>query len=236
MVYLSHRQDQVGTLHLWLTLLSSISTHSDAIYTTLPPLVDAAQAGVLPEHLTAAEGEFDQSVNKLFTDAIGSQNASSLPLLLRLVRNASKSGGRFCIGLCLSLTLAEPFVTDDSFEALLEYAISDFGENFESVFSRNEVDLARLDVLLDVLSASFEVRPELSSDESVCSSLLPGLFLFAYLLPKCCDLDGARSVVLAKALWTSWFGRATDGLKNVILEMIMHQLHDAVWDVSTRVR
>lgn len=81
--YLSRRGEQAVTLKLWRSLLESLPTQP--VYVVLPPLLDATEQGVLPEHLKPAQQEFDKSISAIFADAMVSANADALPLLLRVI-------------------------------------------------------------------------------------------------------------------------------------------------------
>ena len=82
--YLSRRGDQEATLKLWRSLLESLPTQP--VYVVLPPLLDAAETGALPEHLKPSLQEFDRSISAIFADAMASSNTDALPLLLRVIR------------------------------------------------------------------------------------------------------------------------------------------------------
>lgn len=82
--YLSRRGDQEATLKLWRSLLESLPTQP--VYVVLPPLLDAAETGALPEHLKPFQEEFDKSISAIFADAMASSNTDALPLLLRVIR------------------------------------------------------------------------------------------------------------------------------------------------------
>ena len=82
--YLSCRRNSAVTLELWRSLLES--PPSQLLYTVLPYLLDAAERHILPDHLKPAQNEFDNSISAMFSDAIGSVNPDSLPLLLRVIR------------------------------------------------------------------------------------------------------------------------------------------------------
>src|SRR5882762_4274340 len=89
-VYLSRRNDQSLTLQLWRAVLSSMISQIDMIQTTLPPIVNAAQRGVLPNHLRPADQELDAAISKLFETAIESRVSSSLSLLIHIVEKSGK--------------------------------------------------------------------------------------------------------------------------------------------------
>lgn len=82
--YLSCRRNPTVTLELWHSVLEL--PPSQFIYTGLPYLLDAAERHILPDHLKPAQNEFDNSISAMFSDAIGSVNPDSLPLLLRVIR------------------------------------------------------------------------------------------------------------------------------------------------------
>jgi hypothetical protein len=82
--YLSRRTDQAITLKLWRALIGSLP--SQPIYTALPPLLDAAEQRILPDHLKPTGQEFDGSISAMFSDAMGSTNPEALPLLIRVIR------------------------------------------------------------------------------------------------------------------------------------------------------
>ncbi|KAI0042795.1 hypothetical protein FA95DRAFT_1682318 [Auriscalpium vulgare] len=212
--YLNRRGDQERTLFLWRSMLSSVGTD---LYRILPPLADAAQEDALPGHLAPAEQELDAPLGDLYTDALGSENGASLPLLLHVIRNS-----RY-------------FVTTESFETFLHVVVSEVDES-SAALQTQEDKIPSLNVSMDVIAACFDNRPDLLSDAKLSLSLLPNVFSLAYLLPRFSDLAGAHCVSVSQRLWTSWRRDAPLELQREVGSEIVEQLKDTIFATTVRFR
>ncbi|KAI9462830.1 hypothetical protein BJY52DRAFT_1203094 [Lactarius psammicola] len=184
--YLSRRGDQTVTLKLWHSLLESLPTQP--VYVVLPHLLDATEQGALPEHLKPTQQEFDKSISAIFADAIADANADALPLLLRVIR------------------LEGHFVADKSFDALFQQVIATFGEVLSRILQgEDDEDPVKLAVLIDVIAACLETRPESVLHENLALSLLPDIFVLAFLLPRALP---TAVFPVAQKTWASWLESA----------------------------
>ncbi|KAI0305195.1 hypothetical protein B0F90DRAFT_1702407 [Multifurca ochricompacta] len=208
--YLSRRDDHLVTLGLWRSLLESLPSHP--VYAVLPPLLEAVEQHTLPDHLKPARREFDRSISAIFADAMGSANSDAFPLLLRLIR---------CSGY---------FVTDESFDILFQQVIATFGEILSHILHGDEEDTAKLDVLVNVIAVCLENRFELGLQERFALSLLPDVFVVAFLLPKALPVPGIST---AEKTWKSWWASAPLGLQRQVWTAICARLQDAIFHTST---
>ncbi|KAF8268005.1 hypothetical protein EI94DRAFT_1728947 [Lactarius quietus] len=208
--YLSRRGDQAVTLKLWRSLLESLP--SQPVYVVLPPLLDAAEKGALPEHLKPTEQEFDKSIGAIFTDAMAFDNADALPLILRVIR---------CSGY---------FVADKSFDALFQQVIVTFGDVLSRIIhGDDDEDPAKLAVLIDVIAACYETRPDRALHENIALPLLPDIFVLAFLLPKAFP---AAVFPVAQKTWASSLQNVPVGSRERLGAAISARLQDSIFHTS----
>ncbi|KAI0273234.1 hypothetical protein BGY98DRAFT_998534 [Russula aff. rugulosa BPL654] len=207
--YLSCRNNPTVTLELWRSLLESLP--SELIYTVLPYLLDAAERHTLPRHLKPAQNEFDKLISAIFSDAIGSANPDALPLLLRVIRYSGY------------------FVTDDSFDTLFQQVVATFGEDLSRILHGEDEDVAKLNVLAEIIAVCVETRISLALDESSALSLVPDVFALAFLLPKALSVP---EIPVAQKIWTSWLVNAPTDLRRQVGATICARLQDAIFHTS----
>ncbi|KAH9959432.1 hypothetical protein BC827DRAFT_504162 [Russula dissimulans] len=207
--YLSRRGDSVVTLKLWRSLLQSLP--SQAIYTVLPHLLDAAERRALPGHLEPAQNEFDRSIGALFSDATSSANLDALPLLLRVIRHSGY------------------FVTDESFNTLFQQVVATFGEDLSRILHGEDEDVDKLDVLVDVIAVCLETRSWPANPDSLVFSLVLDVFALAFLLPRALSVP---DIPAAQKIWSSWLASASASLQQDIGAAICARLQDAVFHTS----
>ncbi|KAH9005649.1 hypothetical protein EDB86DRAFT_3177955 [Lactarius hatsudake] len=204
--YLSRRGGQAVTLKLWRSLLESLPTQP--VYVVLPPLLDAAEQGALPEHLKPAQQEFDKSISAIFADAMACAQV-----------------------LTCSNFLTRPegyFVAEKSFDGLFQQVIVTFGEVLSRILQGDDdEDPVKLAVLIDVIAACLESGPERALHEDLALSLLPDIFALAFLLPKVLP---AAVFPVAQKTWASWLESAPVGLQKQLGAAISTSVSFATYD------
>ncbi|VDB92351.1 unnamed protein product [Peniophora sp. CBMAI 1063] len=198
---------------LWHDLLATIAARPALIYTALPALTEAAEAGRISEEMKPKEGDhaLDSAISGLFEDAVEGKDERASSLLLRVVRSA------------------QFFLSVGSLETLLQLVVAGVGEQSGLLFdSHSEGDsFSRLVVLLDVLAAT----P--AEEASRHAELAAAIFVVAHLTGACFDVDDpnvARSVNVAKKLQGLW--AATGNEQSV--EAVKTRLRDLISNVGAR--
>lgn len=128
------------------------------------------------------------------------------------------------------------FVAEKSFDALFQQVIVTFGEVLSRILlGEDDEDPAnlKLAVLIDVIAACLETRPERALHENLALSLLPDIFELAFLLPRALP---AAVFPVAQKTWASWLESAPVGLQNQLGAAISARLQDAIFHTSILVR
>lgn len=126
------------------------------------------------------------------------------------------------------------FVADKSFDTLFQQVIATFGDVLSRVLhGEDDEDPAKLAVLIDVIAACLETRPERALHEDIALSLLPDVFVLAFLLPKALP---AAVFPVAQKTWASWLERVPVGLQERLGAAIAARLQDAIFNTSILVR
>jgi hypothetical protein len=124
-------------------------------------------------------------------------------------------------------------VTDESFDELFQQVVSTFGEDLSRILYGEDEVVAKLNVLIDVVSVCLETRSRLALEESLALSLVPNIFALAFLLPKACPVP---DVPVAHTIWTSWLADAPTSLQKSVGAAICVRLQDAIFHTSIFVR
>jgi hypothetical protein len=123
------------------------------------------------------------------------------------------------------------FVTDDSFDTLFQQVVAIFGEDLSRILHGEDEDVAKLNVLVDIIAVCVETR--IAFDESFALSLVPDIFTLAFLLPKALSVP---DIPVAQKIWTSWLANAPTVLKRQVGAAICARLQDAIFHTSILVR
>jgi hypothetical protein len=125
------------------------------------------------------------------------------------------------------------FVTGDSFDTLFQQVVATFGEDLSRVLHGEDEDVAKLNVLVELIAVCVETRISLALEESFALSLVPDIFALAYLLPKALSVP---DIPVAQKIWTSWLANAPTGLQRQVGAAICARLQDAIFHTSILVR
>jgi len=117
---------------------------------------------------------------------------------------------------------------------LFQQVITTFGEVLSYVLhGEDDQDPDKLAVLISVIAACLETRPERALDEKIALSLLPDIFALAFLLPKA--LPEAVFPVAQKT-WASWLESTPEALQKQLGAVLSARLQDGIFDTSILVR
>jgi hypothetical protein len=126
------------------------------------------------------------------------------------------------------------FVTDKSFDALFQQVIVTFGDVLSRVLhEEDDEDPFKLAVLIEVIAARLKTQPERALHENLAPSLLPDVFVLAFLLPRA---SPANVFPVAQKTWESWLERVPAGSREQLDTAISARLQDAIVDTSILVR
>jgi len=124
-------------------------------------------------------------------------------------------------------------VTDDSFDTLFQQVIATFGEDLSRVLHGEDEDIAKLNVLVDVIAVCVETRISLALNENFALSLVPDIFALTFLLPKALSVP---DIPVALKIWTSWLANSPTDLRRQVGAAICARLQDAIFHTSILVR
>jgi len=111
--------------------------------------------------------------------------------------------------------------------------VATFGEDLSRILHGEDGDVAKLNVLVDVIAVCVETRISLALDESFALSLVPDVFVLAFLLPKALSVP---DIPVAQKIWTSWLANAPTILQRQVGAAICARLQDAIFHTSILVR
>ena len=117
---------------------------------------------------------------------------------------------------------------------MFQQVIATFGEVLSRILhGEDDEDPDKLSVLIDVIAACLETRPEQARHEDLTISLLPDVFALAFMLPKALP---AAVFPVAQKTWASWLERVPVGLQEQLGAAISARLQDAIFHTSILVR
>jgi len=124
-------------------------------------------------------------------------------------------------------------VTDDLFDTLPQQVVATFGEDLSRILHGEDEDVAKLNVLVEVIAVCVETRISLVLNESFALSLVPDIFALAFLLPKALSVP---DIPVAQKIWTSWLANAPAALQRQVGAAVCTRLQDAIFHTSILVR
>jgi len=111
--------------------------------------------------------------------------------------------------------------------------VASFGEDLSRILHGEDEDVAKLNVLVEVIAVCVETRISLVLNESFALSLVPDIFALAFLLPKALSVP---DIPVAQKIWTSWLANAPAALQRQVGAAICARLQDAIFHTSILVR
>ncbi|GBE89079.1 hypothetical protein SCP_1500820 [Sparassis crispa] len=215
LVYLSHRKDDALCSALWHRALLEIASHPDTAVTTLPPLLDAAERGFLPQYLKHEVNELDDLAGRLLTVAVtGTMGNPELALIQKLLR------------------VSDFFFSASCTQGLVESICHAFAHHFHTTLYDESVALDSFDTLLELVRVLVE-NQSLPLPAKVSVALMPDIFLFAFLLPQFLQVE-AEQLLLTRSLWEAWLAQVTEGVQENARAVIRRRLRELLVDCSAR--
>ncbi|KDQ60057.1 hypothetical protein JAAARDRAFT_32435 [Jaapia argillacea MUCL 33604] len=213
--YLKHRKSETKCHQLWVSVLASVAAVPATATTRLAPFLEAAQNGALSEQLKPRDDELDNLVSRLLGDALeGSADAASV------VRRLFKT--------------PDHFLSNESMEALVGSLISAFNLGFEQILRDADTSTKSFEAPIELLAVALETRPGIMSSPPLAVTLLPDVFLFAYLLPKIALGQDVGTFKTAQRIWSSWVAMTSRTSRLDVLAVIKEKLHDLLLDIQVR--
>ncbi|CAL1708694.1 unnamed protein product [Somion occarium] len=207
LVYLSNRKDEALMQNVWHTALQAIA-ESDSLVNSLSPLLDAAEKNALPASLKPSGDELDGAVGQLVARCLTNDSqtpATELSVLKRLLIHPGH------------------FISKKCYDGL----ISSLGETF-SAHSQNA--LHDEGIPLSTFSTPLKLLQTVSSTE-LSMSLLPDIFLFAFVVPEFREIDPSQEPT-AEELWSSWNSQASEDNKHDVRAIVKQHLRDLLLDCT----
>lgn len=124
-------------------------------------------------------------------------------------------------------------MTDESFDVLFQQVVATFGEDLSRILHGEDEDVAKLSVLVDIISVCLETRSGLALHEGLVLSPVPDIFVLGFLFPKAPSMPDFPA---AQKIWTSWLASATPASQKRIGTAICARLQDAILQTSILVR
>ncbi|KAF9003444.1 hypothetical protein BDQ17DRAFT_1425395 [Cyathus striatus] len=209
LAYLTYRNSSSHTITLWHTLLAGFGTKPEEIHKTIAPFIVAAKKGCLPIHLKPASDELDDLSGRLLAGTADD---------LELVSNI--------------MTTADYFLSKRGFFALLESIISAFDIQVDLVIGGNSEPLFGFASSLNLLTAVCSNPPTHLTSPGCFNTLLPHLFIFAYLFPEL-GVGNHPSFLTAQKLWLVFLEKDVQW-KNKIIDSVKIYLKSLVGDTQVR--
>ncbi|KDR72553.1 hypothetical protein GALMADRAFT_752797 [Galerina marginata CBS 339.88] len=212
--YLIHRKNEAKASEVWHHLLSSIASSSiiDQVQErkSIGRLSEAAQRGQLPRYLKPQSGELDSLVGGLLEKALGGPMGSDE---LSLVGHI--------------LSCSDYFLSRSGLDTFFQVIIGTFTSNVTHVIEGQDTQTSVFDVVMHLVDAVFT---KILEESRLLQSLLPDLFLFAFLLSPVGDQTGPQATATTR--WNEWLGGAGDDYKKEIMDIIKTKLKFILGDTN----
>lgn len=125
------------------------------------------------------------------------------------------------------------FISSECVELLFRNLIISFSSEMqEATHSQSQSQLNFMHVPLDLIRCLLTTRPDLSSSPEISVSFMPDVYLLAFLSSNALKSNDGRSRILAKEIWSSWTGHASEDLLGQVRSAIKERLRALVVDIS----
>ncbi|KAI8986673.1 hypothetical protein BD414DRAFT_460911 [Trametes punicea] len=215
LLYLKHRPDESGCLDVWHQVLQAVASYPDEIISTLPTFLDAAESESLPANLRS-QGELDEAAGSLLTDVLsGVTNATRMSIVQRLISSS------------------DVFITPSCRENLLRSLVDAFVLHLDSVLHDEKAPIRAFTTLLSLLRGLNENTESSTLLQFFSTSLLPRLYVFAFLLPQFATVDQEQQA-LAAFLWDRALSVASEETRSNVFAILGQILRDLIVDCTAR--
>ncbi|KAH9887215.1 hypothetical protein C8Q73DRAFT_713250 [Cubamyces lactineus] len=215
LLYIKYRQDRYACAEVWHQVLQSVASHPDEIEATLPVLLDAIENDSASDALHA-RGELDEAAGSMLADILsGPASATRISIVRRL------------------LDSSDIFITQSCREHLLRSLVDAFVLHLDNVLHDDKASLQAFAVPLNLLEALSGERGSVSVLGSLATSLLPHVYLFAFLLPQFAAVEQGQQVS-AKKLWDQVLASSSEATKADVVALVEQLLRELLVDTSAR--
>ncbi|PPQ64462.1 hypothetical protein CVT24_008472 [Panaeolus cyanescens] len=215
--YIRYRKDEKAILGSWHNLLVGIAQWSGegspASEKAVGYLLDAAGQGKLPSSLRPTEGELDSLVGTLLEQSLEASPGSDKGGLMSQI-----------------LRSHQYFVSPSGLNTFLQIIIATFSDKVHAFIEGKDISIAAFEGPLGCLKVVFS---SIISDNDLVASLVPGLFVFTYLVPRHVSETAAGSTIIADAqnLWEEFLKSSPE--KQTQLPAVIAELAKLVYDATT---
>ncbi|KAI0824805.1 hypothetical protein BC628DRAFT_1321461 [Trametes gibbosa] len=215
LMFLKYRQDETICSDVWHQLLETVAKYSEEDAPALLVFLDAAEHKSLPTYLQA-RGELDDLSRRLLTNLLSGPAKPAQTSLVRRLLGSSKY-----------------FITKDCQHSLLNNLVDSFGLHLDGVLHNDKVSANVFATLLELMRGLSDLPESMALLQSAASSLLPHLFVFAFLLPTFTSVDQEQQAI-ASTLWEKGMTEASVAEKSNAYVMVKQILRELLVDCNAR--
>ena len=126
------------------------------------------------------------------------------------------------------------FLSDSGFHAMLHKVTSAFTRQVDHGLRDAAISLPSFVPPLDFILAVYEARQPVTSSIEIIASVLPCVFIFAYLFPAFYGSYDDTSFQKARYIWTLWLSEARTKQHAQVLTIVKEKLRALISDVRVR--
>ena len=136
-----------------------------------------------------------------------------------------------CLVCCCALRhdrqfLPDFFLSPQGSQLIVETILSEFSAQVDRTLLGESVQFTPFEPMVVLLQTVFEHHALLVTP-NLTTSLLPDIFIMAYLIPKCYDSSQQqRSVDTGQDLWASWLKKVSSDVKSNVVVALKRKLSD----------
>ncbi|KAI0075975.1 hypothetical protein K474DRAFT_1645833 [Panus rudis PR-1116 ss-1] len=219
LVYLTSRNSSDQTRQVWHAVLRAVSADPTRIVETLSPLLDAAEKGTLPSHLGPEGDELDSVVTQMLANNLTNEQNSRQDEIEVV---------------CRILKMPGVFISTDTSRGLLSSIGQTLSTQIQSIVHDDNIPLAPVATPVQILQTALD-SPTADHFLSMAVSLLPDLFLLAFVVPAYRDMPSSQRDT-AVTLWEVWFEKLPEDVRTDVVAVVQHNLRDLLSDTSASIR
>lgn len=168
-------------------------------------VLKAAHTGTLPAILKPKGSELDTLVGSFVADVL---DGSAIPGRTSLVRQVLATPGNFSkqkyVIIVYTNRFSGYFLSESAFTEFVKNITSSFAFQVDLGLREPSVSLHSFEPSLDLLLSVSEARTPHSLSSEYITSVLPDVFIFAFLFPQFYSTIEGTSIEKAQRLWSIW--------------------------------
>jgi hypothetical protein len=98
------------------------------------------------------------------------------------------------------------------------------------------ISFENFDLCIDLLQNVLQSRAEVLLSGDITAGLIPHVFVFGYLFPRCYDMGSSQTNTAVQTIWTKWLEQASSDSREAVSATVKEKLRDLLVSTGARPR